>query len=68
MALDVYVGEFEHEPDLRLRDDERVLIPPHVSGGTDVRQHHGIDLFCENLRTYLEGLPLANVVDRAAGY
>jgi phosphoglycerate dehydrogenase-like enzyme len=68
VALDVYVGEFEHEPDRRLWDDERVLITPHVSGGSDMRQHRGIDLFCDNLRAYLDGRPLANVVDWADGY
>ena len=68
VALDVYVGEFEHEPDRRLWDDERVLITPHVSGGGDVRPHRGIDLFCDNLRAYLDGRPLTNVVDWAAGY
>jgi glyoxylate/hydroxypyruvate reductase len=67
-ALDVYVGEFEHEPDRRIWDDERVLITPHVSGGGDVRQHRGIELFCENLRAYLDGRPLTNVVDWADGY
>ncbi len=68
VALDVYVGEFEHEPDRRLWDDERVLITPHVSGGSDVRQHRGIDLFCANLRAYLDGRPLTNVIDWADGY
>ena len=68
VALDVYVGEFEREPDRRLWDDERVLITPHVSGGSDVRQHRGIDLFCDNLRAYLDGRPLTNVVDWAEGY
>jgi phosphoglycerate dehydrogenase-like enzyme len=68
VALDVYVGEFEREPDRRLWDDERVLITPHVSGGTDVRQHRGIDLFCDNLRAYLDGRALTNVVDWADGY
>jgi glyoxylate/hydroxypyruvate reductase A len=68
VALDVYVGEFEHEPDRRLWDDERVLITPHISGGTDVRQHRGIDLFCDNLRAYLDGRPLTNVIDWAEGY
>jgi phosphoglycerate dehydrogenase-like enzyme len=67
-ALDVYVGEFEHEPDRRLWDDERVLITPHISGGSDMRQHRGIDLFCDNLRAYLDGQPLTNVVDWADGY
>jgi phosphoglycerate dehydrogenase-like enzyme len=68
VALDVYVGEFEHPPDPRLWDDARVLITPHISGGTDVRQHRGIDLFCDNLRAYLDGRPLANVVDWERGY
>src|SRR5262249_24113595 len=39
VGLDVYVGEFEHAPDPRLWQDERVLITPHVSGGTDARHH-----------------------------
>jgi phosphoglycerate dehydrogenase-like enzyme len=68
VALDVYVGEFEHEPDRRLWDDERVLITPHISGGTDVSQHRGVDLFCDNLCAYLDGRPLTNVVDWADGY
>jgi phosphoglycerate dehydrogenase-like enzyme len=68
VALDVYVGEFEREPDRRLWDDERVLITPHVSGGSDAHQHRGVDLFCENLRAHLEGRPLTNVVDWADGY
>ncbi len=67
-ALDVYVGEFEHEPDRRLWDDERVLITPHISGGSDVHQHRGIGLFCDNLRAYLDGRPLTNVVDWVEGY
>ena len=68
VALDVYVGEFEHEPDRRLWDDERVLITPHISGGSDMRQHRGIDLFCDNLRAYLDGRPLTNVVEWTNGY
>ncbi|MGQ4810442.1 Glyoxylate/hydroxypyruvate reductase A [Candidatus Entotheonellaceae bacterium PAL068K] len=68
VALDVYVGEFEHEPDHRLWNDERVLITPHVSGGTDVPQHRGIDLFCDNLRAYLDARPLVNRIDWHRGY
>ena len=68
VALDVYVGEFEREPDRRLWDDDRVLITPHVSAASDVRQHRGVDLFCDNLRAYLDGRPLTNVVDWAGGY
>jgi len=67
-ALDVYVGEFEHPPPARLWSDPRVLITPHVSGGSDVDRHGGIDLFCDNLRAYLAGKPLRNVIDWARGY
>lgn len=68
VGLDVYVGEFEHAPDARLWLDERVLITPHVSGGSDVAQHRGGEVFSENLRAYLDGRPLANVVEWGRGY
>jgi len=68
VALDVYIGEFEHGPDLRLWNDERVLVSPHVSSRTDRSQHRGIELFCDNLRAYMDGRPLTNVVDWRRGY
>src|SRR3989442_12445891 len=40
-ALEVHVGECEHEPDRRLWDDERGLITPQISGGRDKPQHRG---------------------------
>jgi glyoxylate/hydroxypyruvate reductase len=67
-ALDVYVGEFEHPPPAQLWSDPRVLITPHVSGGSDEERHGGIDIFCENLRAYLDGRPLRNVIDWHRGY
>jgi len=51
-----------------LWDDPRVLITPHVSSETDVNLHRGVDLFCENLRRYLSGQPLENLVDWSRGY
>jgi phosphoglycerate dehydrogenase-like enzyme len=68
VALDVYTGEFEREPDRRLWDDARVLITPHVSGGTDLPQQRPVDLFCDNLRAYLAGHPLVNRIDWERGY
>ncbi len=66
-ALDV----FEREPletDSPLWDMENVLVSPH-SGGLDHREDERIcDLFCENLRAYLDGAPMRNVVDAALGY
>src|SRR3989449_664760 len=68
VGLDVYNGEFEHAPDPRLWRDERVLITPHVSGGTDVAQHRAVEVFSDNLRAYLGGRPLTNVIEWARGY
>jgi len=68
VALDVYVGEFERPPPARLWQDERVLITPHVSGGSDESRHGGIGIFCDNLRAYLDGGPLRNVIDWQRGY
>ena len=68
VVLDVYEGEFEHDPPARLWRDERVLITPHVSGASDDERHGAIALFCENLRTYLDGRPLRNVIDWQRGY
>ena len=67
-ALDVYVGEFEHTPTSRLWSDPRVLITPHISSASDQDRHGAIDLFCDNLRAYLEGGPLRNVIDWDRGY
>jgi phosphoglycerate dehydrogenase-like enzyme len=68
VVLDVYVGEFEHLPPPRLWSDPRVLITPHVSGASDEDRHGAIDLFCENLRAYIDGRPLRNVIDWQRGY
>jgi phosphoglycerate dehydrogenase-like enzyme len=67
-ALDVYVGEFEHLPPPRLWSSPRVLITPHVSGASDEDRHGAIDLFCDNLRAFIEGRPLRNVIDWDRGY
>ena len=67
-ALDVYVGEFERAPPARLWSDPRVLITPHTSSISDQDRHGGIDVFCANLRAYLDGRPLGNVIDWERGY
>ena len=67
-ALNVYVGEFERAPPTRLWSDPRVLITPHVSAASDQDRHGGINVFCENLRAFIDGRPLRNVVDWKRGY
>ncbi len=68
VVLDVYTGEFEHAPPERLWKDPRVLITPHVSGMSDANRHGAIEVFCENLRAYLDGAPLKNTIDWTLGY
>jgi phosphoglycerate dehydrogenase-like enzyme len=68
VVLDVYVGEFEHTPPALLWQDPRVLITPHVSGNSDDNRHGAIDMFCDNLRAWLDGKELRNVIDWERGY
>jgi phosphoglycerate dehydrogenase-like enzyme len=66
-ALDV----FEKEPlpeDHAFWDMENVILTPHISGGTERYNERAVEIFCDNLRRYLAGEPLRNVVDPARGY
>ena len=62
---------FEEEPlpsDSPLYDVENVILSPHVSGFTLRYDERASDLFAENLRRYLTGEPLLNLVDKEKGY
>ncbi len=62
---------FEREPlstDSPLYEMENVIITPHVSGASPTYFDRAIPLFCENLRRYLAGVPMLNVVDPERGY
>jgi phosphoglycerate dehydrogenase-like enzyme len=47
---------------------DNVLLSPHVSGFLPSYDDRCAGLFAENLRRYLAGAPLLNLVDRARGY
>ncbi len=47
---------------------DRVLITPHVSARSDLSNERIATLFRENLRRFVAGEPLLNVVDLKAGY
>lgn len=66
-ALDVFEEE-PLPPENPLWEMENVLLTPHISGGTPRYMERAVDLFCDNLRRYLAGEPLLNVVDPARGY
>jgi phosphoglycerate dehydrogenase-like enzyme len=52
----------------RLWDFDNVIITPHVSGGMENYMLRATDLFCENLKRYLNGRRRLNVIDRKKGY
>ena len=61
----------EKEPlptDSKLWDMPNVIITPHVGGQSKRRLDNGTDFFCENLRRYLAGEPLKNLVDKQLGF
>lgn len=47
---------------------DNVILTPHVSGFTPHYDERAADLFIANLKRYLAGEPLLNVVNRDAGY
>jgi len=47
---------------------ENVILTPHISGGTEVYNRRAVEIFADNLRRYLHGEPLRNVVDPVRGY
>jgi phosphoglycerate dehydrogenase-like enzyme len=52
----------------RLWDFNNVILSPHISGGREDYMLHATRLFCENLRRFLRGKRLLNVIDRKRGY
>jgi len=66
-ALDVYETEPlpEKSPLWRM---PQVIVTPHVSGLGPRYWERATDVFVRNLRAWLDGAPLANVVDKRAGY
>jgi len=68
-VLDVYAGELERKPPRQdLMSHPRVLLTPHISSQGDPHDSTSMDFFCENLRRFLAGETLLNVVDRERGY
>jgi phosphoglycerate dehydrogenase-like enzyme len=45
-----------------------VILTPHISGFSPNYEQRAVDVFCENLRRYIDDQPLLNVVDRSIGY
>ena len=66
-GLDTSPGE-PLDDDHPLWNMENVVVTPHTAGGSPVRVARIVDVFCDNLRRYLEGRPLTGVIDKRKGY
>lgn len=66
-ALDTFAGE-PLPQDSPLWGLPNVIVTPHLAAGTHRLGERATALFCQNLRRYLDGAPLLNVVDPARGY
>ena len=67
VGLDV----FEDEPlpqDSPLWTQERIVITAHYAGASPHYQERAFRIFLDNLRRYLDGKDLVNVVDKRLGY
>lgn len=47
---------------------DNVIITPHIAVLSQKRMDRVVDLFCENLRRYVNGEPLVSVIDKRKGY
>jgi D-3-phosphoglycerate dehydrogenase len=52
----------------KLWDLPNMLITPHVAGQSALRSDNMTNFFCDNLRRYLNGEPLRNLVDKRLGF
>ena len=66
-GLDVFQKE-PLLPDSPLYDLDNVILSPHVAGFSPHYDERASDLFAENLRRYLAGEELLNLVNKEAGY
>jgi len=55
-------------PTSKLWDLPNMLITPHVAGQSARRIDNMTNFFCENLKCYLNGEPLRNLVDKRLGF
>ncbi|MBM4439987.1 MAG: D-2-hydroxyacid dehydrogenase [Candidatus Rokubacteria bacterium] len=69
-AVDVFTEEppSAGHPLYAVGGQANVLLSPHVSGFLPSYDDKCTDLFAENLRRWLDGAPLLNLVDRTLGY
>lgn len=66
--VDVWANEFQEPPNPELLSAPNLTFMPHTSGRGDVSHAFALDVFCDNLRRFIDGEPLENVVEWKRGY
>ena len=66
-SLDVFATE-PLPADSPLWDMDNVIVSPHSASTVEVENAVLTDLFCDNLRRWIDGSPLRNVYDPSRGY
>ncbi|MYE47363.1 MAG: D-2-hydroxyacid dehydrogenase [Chloroflexi bacterium] len=66
-ALDVFYQE-PLPPDSPLWELDNVILTPHISGGNENYNEVATSIFCDNLRRYMAGESLRNIIDPDRGY
>lgn len=66
-GLDAH-GEEPLPPDSPFWDLPNTIITPHNGASTKATNRRSFEIFANNLERYLAGAPLANLVDKRAGY
>jgi phosphoglycerate dehydrogenase-like enzyme len=66
-GLDVTTPE-PLNPESPLWDIENVLLTPHISGAKQGYNDEACEVFVENMRRFIAGRPMLNLVDRSQGY
>jgi D-2-hydroxyacid dehydrogenase (NADP+) len=66
-GLDTHTTE-PLSPDSRLWELPNVIITPHVVGEMENFNVKAAELFCENLKRYISGKRLRNIMNKKRGY
>jgi D-2-hydroxyacid dehydrogenase (NADP+) len=66
-GLDVFATE-PLPANSRLWELDNVIFSPHVAGGMEDYMARATEIFCENLRRYINGQKLINLIDKRKGY
>jgi D-2-hydroxyacid dehydrogenase (NADP+) len=66
-ALDTYTAE-PLSPESELWELPNMIISPHVGGEMENAAEKTTEFFCENLRRYVSGKKLRDMVDKSKGY